>query len=373
MKANNLPNRFKNDKGNILVFVSLAIVALLAAAALVIDFGFMYGNKAKLQNAADAGALAGAGRITPQLNLNNYTGARNGAVQIADANFTEANPKLNLSTNSNNSSGGDVVLGHWDKTATPPFNEAAPANQINAVKVVARRTGETGAGIGDNSKFNLFMGNIFGTKTMGTAASAIAYRPPRARTYIMASYSSVCYRPASEFPKTLTPANNSMAWTSLQNNATSDSGVRNDFFCPATKLPFDEVCGTTIYTTKGTDASVFDAVETDLYDPNYDRGMKTIDGSGNVTWKVIVPVSEPHVVATSTGSSDPKIVWGYAEMLITKACGQGNACGNGRSFNAPGGTCTNAYKKTITIQQPPTCYSCADSSSLRGAMPVLAK
>lgn len=370
MNANKLCSKIGNNQGSILVFVTLALIAILAVAALVIDFGFMYSNKGKLQHAADAGALAGAGLLHPQTVMDRYTAARSGAKYYAMQNFD----LVNLSDNTSNNPGGDVVLGHWDSTATPKFQIITAAKRINAVKVVARRTGEVAdTGIGASSKFNLFIAKIVGINTMGAKSEAIAYRPPRARTYILAGYSSVCNRPATEFPKTLTPATDSIAWTSLQNNATSDRIIRDNFFCPVNKLPFEEVCGTNIYTTNGVDASVFDAVETDFYDPNYDRGMKTFDGSGNVdTWKVIVPVSEPHVLPTATGSaSDPKMVWGYAELLIIRACGQGNAC-SGRSFNAPGNTCRD-YKKTILIKTPPTCYSCANSTALLGAMPVLAK
>ncbi len=42
------------------VFVALAMVALLSIVALVIDLGGLYSHKRDLQTAADAAALAGA-------------------------------------------------------------------------------------------------------------------------------------------------------------------------------------------------------------------------------------------------------------------------------------------------------------------------
>lgn len=53
----------KSDEGQTLVWVALTLVVLLGAAALAIDFGNAYFAKRRMQNAADAGALAGAGEL----------------------------------------------------------------------------------------------------------------------------------------------------------------------------------------------------------------------------------------------------------------------------------------------------------------------
>jgi len=50
----------KEEDGQSLVMVALLFVVLLSFSALVIDVGMLYVTKAQLQNAADAGALAGA-------------------------------------------------------------------------------------------------------------------------------------------------------------------------------------------------------------------------------------------------------------------------------------------------------------------------
>jgi len=54
----------RRDKGQVLVFVALAIFALLGLAALGIDVGYMYSVRHELQRSADAGALAGASAFT---------------------------------------------------------------------------------------------------------------------------------------------------------------------------------------------------------------------------------------------------------------------------------------------------------------------
>jgi Flp pilus assembly protein TadG len=51
------------EEGQTLVYVTLALIALLAVVALAIDAGFAYSTRRHMQNAADAGALAGAQAI----------------------------------------------------------------------------------------------------------------------------------------------------------------------------------------------------------------------------------------------------------------------------------------------------------------------
>ena len=50
----------KHESGQILVFVVLFMIGLFAMLALVLDGGNTYAKRRAAQNAADAGALAGA-------------------------------------------------------------------------------------------------------------------------------------------------------------------------------------------------------------------------------------------------------------------------------------------------------------------------
>ena len=52
--------RRRNERGAVLVHVSVALIALLAVAALAVDAGVKWVARGQAQNAADAGALAGA-------------------------------------------------------------------------------------------------------------------------------------------------------------------------------------------------------------------------------------------------------------------------------------------------------------------------
>lgn len=77
------------ERGQALVQVVIALVALLLFAALAIDVGQWYMQRRHMQNAADAGALAGArelceGRTNEQamISANDYAATRNGAPQV---------------------------------------------------------------------------------------------------------------------------------------------------------------------------------------------------------------------------------------------------------------------------------------------------
>ena len=49
-----------NERGQTLVIIALFMVAVVGMAALVLDGGHAYAQRRRMQNAADAGALAGA-------------------------------------------------------------------------------------------------------------------------------------------------------------------------------------------------------------------------------------------------------------------------------------------------------------------------
>ena len=60
MKRDSLIRLFGKHDGSAVIFVAVTLLLLLAFAALAIDMGHMYVVRTELQNAADAGALAGA-------------------------------------------------------------------------------------------------------------------------------------------------------------------------------------------------------------------------------------------------------------------------------------------------------------------------
>src|SRR5580658_4608064 len=61
--AKSMTTRRKSEAGQSLIFVALLMFVLLAIMGLGIDMGYMRYQKGRLQEAADAGAIAGAGEV----------------------------------------------------------------------------------------------------------------------------------------------------------------------------------------------------------------------------------------------------------------------------------------------------------------------
>ncbi len=157
-------------------FVAISIFLLLTVVGLVIDLGHLYVVKQELQNAADAGASAGAMSLywlgsgtDPQdaQNLLSCEYAHLKAVEVVNQNRSDGN-QLVIPV-------GDVEVGVWQ------FNEAKgawefaplscdPANAytINAVRVTTRRTQEV------NGPVNLIFARLLGIPSVDLTGRATA-------------------------------------------------------------------------------------------------------------------------------------------------------------------------------------------------------
>ncbi|HIC96768.1 TPA: hypothetical protein EYP12_09155, partial [Candidatus Bipolaricaulota bacterium] len=77
--------KLRREEGQNLVLIALAMVVLMAFLALVLDLGFAYAQRRRMQNAADAGAFAGAWELAfsetpdPVGRAQEYAVQRNGA------------------------------------------------------------------------------------------------------------------------------------------------------------------------------------------------------------------------------------------------------------------------------------------------------
>jgi hypothetical protein len=176
-----------NQRGAIILIVAISLVVLVGFVALAIDVSDLIVVRNQLQNAADAGALAGA-RF---LYINDGTGltVNVGANQIAyDA--AKANKAIAVTGQiavDVNWPGTDVQRGHWsfglgdlprgfypNEVATDLVDlwdtstEELDANTdfINAIKVVARR---------QENPAPSFFARIFGYDDFELAADAVAY------------------------------------------------------------------------------------------------------------------------------------------------------------------------------------------------------
>jgi len=203
----------KNERGVAAVIVGVFILFVgIGIAAFAIDFGYRHVAQNELQNAADAGALAGAralyygdyskvndgptdptGEWTQSANqISYYAATANKAggtvVELYEDGSTGTIPWIPGSSGNV----GDIQRGHWSFGLTPvdgspalmrgfyPRNETSPTpiggvdetildatkTFINAVKVVVRR---------QSTPLSTFFGKIFGHESFTLSAEAVGY------------------------------------------------------------------------------------------------------------------------------------------------------------------------------------------------------
>jgi len=192
--------RLADQRGAILVLVAVLATVLIGITALAVDIGHLMVVNNELQNAADAGALAGAqalyedpdgaGSMGPGEEIN--TQANKIAFDTAILNQSE---KIPVEVNKPLTNADDVQRGHWSfatRTFIPSdslevldlfalsedeldkmdgtweYPEASGKTPIfiNAVRVVARRQSQPAAS---------FFARIFGYENFGMMAEAVGY------------------------------------------------------------------------------------------------------------------------------------------------------------------------------------------------------
>jgi hypothetical protein len=173
----------RNQRGVTAIVAAVTMIVLVGFAALAVDLGHLYVARNELQNAADAGALAGARVLYNDDGTAINTGANQIAYDAATANNSE---KVPVDVNWTGGNGGDVQRGHWSfglagldrgfypSASTDPVplwnvsTEELDANTdfVNAVRVVARREATPVAS---------FFATIFGYQDFQLSAEAVAY------------------------------------------------------------------------------------------------------------------------------------------------------------------------------------------------------
>lgn len=171
MNSNKCKN-LRNEKGFITVLLAAGVMFLLIVfVGFAVDLGYMYVVKGQLQNAADAGALAGAAILLPT-DSTSIDPAKVRAKQIAESNNVgEYHPFTNgiaLDTSNNLTSSNDIVVGFWNGTSFTP-----DLTNYNAIEVCARRTADSPL-----LQVGLFFSKILGWERMSTGACAIADLAP---------------------------------------------------------------------------------------------------------------------------------------------------------------------------------------------------
>ena len=162
-------SRFRNRKGMTAILVSVVLMILLGFAAMAVDVGYFMVTRNELQNIADATSLYGARwlgnhyeGITPaeqQSYVCDPAQIITGAQEVGLENYAGGLDGITIDA-------GDVRIGKWNSSLTPPFTETL--NQPDAVSVIARRE------VGTNGPISSIFAKVFGFDTFDVNADATA-------------------------------------------------------------------------------------------------------------------------------------------------------------------------------------------------------
>jgi len=151
------PGNRSRRRGIAIIYVIIALIAMLGFCSLAVDLGRVQTAKTELRRAADAAARAGAAYI-PQ----GTSAVQSAAIAIAAQNKCDgANVVL---TNSN------ISVGFWNKS-TNTFSTSGSADNVttfNAVQISALRTKANG------NPIPLLFGSILGASTCNVTATSVA-------------------------------------------------------------------------------------------------------------------------------------------------------------------------------------------------------
>jgi hypothetical protein len=183
MRIRHLYLRLNNQRGVSAIIVAICLIMLVGFVALAIDVSHLFVVRNELQNAADAGALAGAGNLYIDDGTAINTNANQFGYDAAVANLSE---KLPVEVNWSGGNNGDVQRGHWsfglgdlprgfypnastdtvDLWGVTTEELDADPNFINAVRVRTRRQA---------TPITSFFARIFGRDSFQGSAEAVAY------------------------------------------------------------------------------------------------------------------------------------------------------------------------------------------------------
>jgi len=354
-----------DERGVTIVLVAILMFVFLGIAALVVDLSHLYVVYNELQNAADAGALAGARFLYNEDGTEVNEGANQIAYDAARANKAIAKDTgaiavdVNWEEGQNNGEGVDVQRGHWrfsDNTFTANPSITAVdlwgvseedlddnLNFINAVRVVARRDGTPAAS---------FFARIFGFQEFKISREAVAYigyagalAPGEVDLPIAICKQSLTGDPTGgcDYTGSLEEFcnigfmlsdgqdKNTAAWTNFsQPCETASTPSMRDLLTCAQANPAEIDLGAPIGATNGVvdtlidspnNASLMDCWKNATYDPTPDDGIDDsvpldADGDGypELPWNVNLPVvdcpdNQVGICMDTCGAVNVNILW----------------------------------------------------------------
>jgi len=155
-------NNARTQRGIVLPLMAVSLVTLMGFMGLALDVGYVYMVRNELQDAADAAALAGAGKLfSGSSSTPDFTGASTKASSaISLLNNKAANAALVT---------GTISTGYWNLTGSPTglHATATSPNDFPAVQVQISKSSTNGA-------VNTFFSKALGINTFNPTATAVA-------------------------------------------------------------------------------------------------------------------------------------------------------------------------------------------------------
>lgn len=176
------------DKKGLAATSAVALVMLLAIAAILVDLGHMFVVRRQIQEAAEAGAIAGARALAYGLTLN-FPMAISAATAAVRNKSVEG---VKLSGFNTDGSLQEVQAGYWDLSwtrgtapatlngYTDPENYIPSANEVPAVKVSIAKIP---LGAGQRVALTAHFASFMGFSHVDAATFAVAVRPGGGHVY----------------------------------------------------------------------------------------------------------------------------------------------------------------------------------------------
>ncbi len=152
------------ERGSVIIFVIMALGALIGITAWATETGRMWQVKSQLQAIADSAALAGVGNLL----FDNFQTVDQGAARTA---ATTYGPQHEILGDPVAINAGDVEAGSWDfatRTFTPLPGSTDP-DDVRAVRVRTRRDGNA------NGPVPTILGRAVGVASVNVNSEAVGY------------------------------------------------------------------------------------------------------------------------------------------------------------------------------------------------------
>ncbi len=324
--------RTTNDRGAVLVHVAFALLAVTAFTTFVIDYGVYWESRRQAQNAADAGALAGATALAFDDPADRSpTGvAAQAAVALAQSNVVwGVPPSVNAAT--------DVFItgaGGTQEYPCPPPNTTGVCIRVNVYRSAAR-----------GNALPMFFGQLVGLTQQDVQATAAAQ--------VAAANSSSCIKPVAIADKWF--ENNPVPGGNWVPTSTFDpTGANPDVYVPATST--SPGSGFTIANDYGTELLLKTGSPHDTINPGWFQPVRLPGNTGGDDYRDdwtscsgntfsigdYLPKENGNMIGpTQQGVSaliaqDPNATWNYTTKQVDNSCWENGSCvGNPGAKQSP--------------------------------------